>query len=277
MHKILLQKLLGPQINLIEIDAAEIANKILPGQFVILRVHPKGERIPLTVTKKDLTRGTITIIFQEVGNTTKLLAKLHLGDEIHDLVGPLGSPTEINSINAIDTGKVVAIGGGVGIAELLPVVEAVKNGGREVIGIIGARTKELVILQNELRQVTDELYITTDDGSYGQKGFVTDILKNLISQSPHPPISMTYAVGPVPMMKKVSEVTRPYSIKTIVSLNPIMVDGTGMCGSCRVSVGGKTKFACVDGPEFDAHQVNWSELEARLKLFSTQENLISNV
>ncbi|MDI6642104.1 MAG: sulfide/dihydroorotate dehydrogenase-like FAD/NAD-binding protein [Elusimicrobiota bacterium] len=278
MNKIISKKLLGPQINLIELEAEAIAKKILPGQFVILRVHSKGERIPLTVAKKDLIRGTITIIFQEVGKTTKLLSKLNIGEEIQDLIGPLGNPTEIISPTSLRDGNVVVIGGGVGIAEILPVAEALKNAGNKIIGIIGARTKELVILEDELRQITDELHITTDDGSYGKKGFVTDVLKQLLDYQPSTiNYQLIYAVGPVPMMKKVAEVTKPYNIKTVVSLNPIMVDGTGMCGSCRVTVGGKTKFACVDGPEFDAHQVNWAELENRLKLFQEQEKISINI
>ncbi|MFN3966145.1 MAG: sulfide/dihydroorotate dehydrogenase-like FAD/NAD-binding protein [Endomicrobiia bacterium] len=261
------KKILGPNVKQIEVVSPVIAQKAQPGQFVILRVNQSGERIPLTVVEKDNSKGTITLVFQEIGKTTKFLGELEPGEKLHDLVGPLGHPTEIKNY-----GTVIVVGGGVGIAEILPVSKAMKQAGNKIIGIIGARTKELLIFEDEMRAVCDELYITTDDGSYGQKGFVSDVLQSLISHSSFL-IILVYAVGPVPMMKKVCEVTKSYNIKTIVSLNPIMVDGTGMCGSCRVSVSGQTKFACVDGPEFDGHLVNWAELEARLKLFKEQEKV----
>ena len=267
-NTIVSKKILGPNIKQIEVVSPFIAEKALPGQFVILRVSLKGERIPLTIVRKDTNSGTITLVFQEVGRTTKLLGELEPGAILHDLVGPLGHPTEIKNY-----GTVIVIGGGVGIAEILPVSEGLKKVGNKVIGILGARTKELLIFEDEMRSICDELYIATDDGSYGEKGFVTDILKKLLGLPLYhsTAISLIYAVGPVPMMKKVAEVTKPFNIKTIASLNPIMVDGTGMCGSCRITVGNETKFACVDGPEFDAHLVNWQELQNRLKLFVEQE------
>jgi len=274
-NTIVSKKILGPNIKQIEVVSPSIAEKALPGQFIILRVSSKGERIPLTIVRKDTNSGTITLVFQEVGRTTKLLGELEPGAVLHDLVGPLGHPTEIKNYCTV-----IVIGGGVGIAEILPVSEGLKKVGNKVIGILGARTKELLIFENEMRSICDELYITTDDGSYGQKGLVSDILKELLNNLPAYPLThlpaLIYAVGPVPMMRKVAEVTKPFNIKTIVSLNPIMVDGTGMCGSCRISVGNETKFACVDGPEFDAHLVNWEELQNRLKLFSEQEKSILN-
>lgn len=264
MYEIIHKEKLGPQVTLLEIAAPWIAQKILPGQFIILRVTERGERIPLTVAKKDAARGTITIIFQEVGKTTKLLSSKEAGEKICNLVGPLGKSTEIEKV-----GTVVCVGGGVGVAELLPVARALKNIGNKVIGIIGARNKELIILEKEIRAVSDEFYLTTDDGSSGEKGFVTYPLQRLLDAGVK--IALVYAIGPLPMMKNVSNLTKDYKIKTYVSLNPIMVDGTGMCGSCRVTVGGQTKFACVDGPEFDGHLVDWEELANRLQLFRKQE------
>jgi len=272
MFKIVNKNELALGIKRIKIEAKEIAKKILPGQFIVLRVDESGERIPLTVVEKDIRKGTITLIFQEIGRTTKKLGELKIGESILDLIGPLGHPTEIKKY-----GTVIAIGGGVGVAEILPVAKAYRSVGNQVIGIIGARTKELVILEKEMRKVCNQLYVTTDDGSYGEKGFVSDILRKILT---YPPIhqstnlpDLVYAIGPVPMMKVVVEVTRPYNIKTIVCLNPIMVDGTGMCGSCRVEVGGETKFACVDGPEFDGHLVNWDLLILRNKRFLEEEQI----
>lgn len=278
MYKIVQKVDLAPAVKKIEIEAPEIAKKILPGQFVILRIGEPGERIPLTVVEKDIKKGIIALIFQEVGKTTKKLSGLKIGESILDLIGPLGRPTEIKKY-----GTVIAIGGGVGVAEILPVAKAYRSVGNEVIGIIGARNKELVILEKEMREVCNQLYVTTDDGSYGEKGFVSDVLRKLINLSTpasadasagrYQLINLVYAIGPVPMMKVVAEVTRPYNIKTIVCLNPIMVDGTGMCGSCRVEVGGETKFACVDGPEFDGHLVNWDLLILRNKRFLEEEKI----
>jgi len=268
MFKIIEKEILAEKIKKIRITASQIAKKTLAGQFVVIRTNEKGERIPLTIVDSDKERGLITLVFQEVGFTTRTLGDLEIGDEILDCLGPLGRPTEIERYD-----RVICIGGGVGIAEILPISKAFKEKRNFVIGIIGSRSKELLILEKEMRQICDELYITTDDGSYGRKGFVTDILKELltyqsINSSVH---QLVYAVGPVPMMKRVCEITKVYNIKTVVSLNPIMVDGTGMCGACRVCVGDETKFCCVDGPEFDGHLVDFEELEKRLNLFKERE------
>ncbi len=262
-YKILRKEVLGPGSKLMEVHAPFVARGAKPGQFIILRVHEKGERIPLTIAKTDPERGVVTIIFQEVGKTTIHLGLLKEGDELADFVGPLGKPTEIDKF-----GTVVAIGGGFGTAVLLPMVTALKKAGNRVITIIGARTRELVLLESEMKEIVDEVLITTDDGSYGMKGLVTDGLRYIMSREK---VDAVYAVGPVPMMKAVAEMTREPRIKTIVSLNPIMVDGTGMCGACRVEVGGKTRFACVDGPEFDAHEVNFDLLMQRLKMYREEE------
>ncbi|MEO0132295.1 MAG: sulfide/dihydroorotate dehydrogenase-like FAD/NAD-binding protein [candidate division WOR-3 bacterium] len=266
MFKILSTKALAPNIKCFEFEAPYIAQKAQPGQFVVVRINETGERIPLTIadTKKD--QGVVIIVFQEVGKTTKLLGTLKAGDYVLDLLGPLGKPSEIKYY-----GTVVCIGGGVGTPEIYPIARALKEIGNKVVTIIGARTKELLIMVEEMRSVSDELYITTDDGSYGTKGLVTDELKRLISQGIK--IDKVFAVGPVIMMKAVSETTRPYNIPTVVSLNPIMLDATGMCGVCRVEVGGETKFACVDGPEFDGHQVNFDTLMMRLKTYLKEERV----
>jgi ferredoxin--NADP+ reductase len=266
MFKIIHKEVLAKGIKKIDVEAPHIARKAKPGQFVILRVSERGERIPLTVADKDPAEGIITLIFQEVGKTTYELGTLTEGKMLLDLIGPLGKPTEVENY-----GVVVCIGGGVGIAEVCPVAEIFKEKGNKVIGIIGAREKSLLILEEKMRFASDRLYITTDDGSYGEKGFVSDVLKRLIKESTK--IDLVYTIGPVPMMRVVSEVTRPARIKTIVSLNPVMVDGTGMCGACRVTVGGEMKFACVDGPEFDGHLVDFQELMARLALFKDFEKV----
>lgn len=268
MHSILSKKILAPGINEIEIDALEIAQKAKAGQFVIIIANEKGERIPLTLADWNPAKGTIKLIFQEVGHSTKTLAQLKVGDHIHAILGPLGKPTEIKN-----AGTVVCIGGGVGIAEVHPVSRAFKNEGNEVIGIIGARSKDLIFLENEMKETCDQLYVTTDDGSYGQKGLVTEVLNKLFQAHKH--IDIVYAIGPVPMMAAVAECTRPLKIRTIVNLNPIMVDATGMCGACRVTVGGKTYFGCVDGPEFDGHLVDFKELRSRLNLFKEQEECLN--
>jgi ferredoxin--NADP+ reductase len=259
---------LAPEIKYMEIICPEIARKAKPGQFVVLIVDEKGERIPLTLVNWDTKKGTIKLIFQEVGYSTKKLAQLKIGDSIQAILGPLGKPTEIKKI-----GVIVCIGGGVGIAEIYPVSQAFKEAKNEVIGIIGSRTKSLIILENEMKQLCDQLYITTDDGSYGQKGFVTEILKKIFQANKH--IDLIYATGPIPMMSAISELTMPEKIKTVVNLNPIMVDATGMCGSCRVAVGGKVYFGCIDGPEFDGHLVDFKELQSRLNLFKEQEKCIN--
>ena len=270
MFKIVEKQQLSEIITKFVIEAPLIAKKRKAGNFVIIRVNENGERIPITIADSDPVKGTVTIIVQAVGKTTKLLCSLNAGDYILDFVGPLGEPTPIHNY-----GTVVCIGGGVGTAEVYPIAKALKDAGNNVIGIIGARTKDLIILENEMKAICNELYITTDDGSYGRKGFVSDQLKDLIASGLK--INGVYAIGPIPMMKVCADVTRPYNIKTYVSLNPIMVDGTGMCGGCRVTVGGKMKFACVDGPEFDAHQVDFDELIMRNKTYSDLERLSDNL
>ena len=244
--------------------APEIARKRKAGQFIVLMIDERGERIPLTIADSDSEKGTITIIFQIVGKTTAELAKLDEGDCILNVLGPLGNPTEIEKF-----GTAVCIGGGVGIGVAYPIATALKQAGNKVISIIGARTKEILILEEEMKKVSDVLLPATDDGSYGHHGFVSQVLQNLIDSGEK--IDIIYAIGPVPMMRALAAMTKPYGIKTIVSLNPIMVDATGMCGACRVSVGGKTKFGCVDGPEFDGHEVDFNLLMSRLKMYSTQE------
>ncbi|MCS7250278.1 MAG: sulfide/dihydroorotate dehydrogenase-like FAD/NAD-binding protein [candidate division WOR-3 bacterium] len=266
MAKILKKEILAPNIKKIIVEAPEVAKKAQPGQFVILRIDEKGERIPLTIGDFDREKGTLTIVFQEVGKSTYHLGLLNEGDEILDFVGPLGKPSEIEKF-----GTVCCIGGGVGTPEIYPVARALKEVGNYVISIIGARNKELVIMEKEMREVSDELYITTDDGTYGMKGFVTDALKKILDSGKK--IDRVIAVGPVMMMKAVSELTKNYNIKTIVSLNAMMLDGTGMCGICRVEIGGETKFACVDGPEFDGHLVNYDLLMARLRTYLEEEKL----
>ena len=240
--------------------APRVAEKAKPGQFIILRINEQGERIPLTIADADPKKGTVTIIFLEVGKTTKQIGKLSVGDSLLNFAGPLGMPSEVKKY-----GTVVCIGGGVGIAPLYPIVKALKHAGNHVISILGAKTKDLLLLEKEIQGYSDEFYIATDDGSKGQKGFVSTVLQQLIDKGQN--IDMVMAVGPIIMMKVVSDLTRKYHIKTLVSLNPIMVDGTGMCGGCRVSVGGKNKFACVDGPEFDGHLVDYDNLMLRNRRF----------
>jgi len=266
MNRIVDKKKLAEGINLFEIETPLIARKRNPGQFVIIRIDEKGERIPLTIADVNIKKGTITIIVQVVGKTTEHLGTLNKGDCLLDVVGPLGQPTQIEKF-----GTVAAIGGGVGQAVCYPIAMGMKDAGNYLISIIGARTKDLVILEDETKKFTDELYITTDDGSYGRKGFVTDLLKELLDGEKK--IDLVLASGPAIMMKFVSLMTKEYGIKTIVSLNSIMVDGTGMCGVCRVEVGGKTKFACVDGPEFDGHEVNYDLLMKRLATYKEEEKL----
>jgi ferredoxin--NADP+ reductase len=264
MFKIISKFFLSSNIKSYEIEASDIAKNAKAGQFVILRLHDKGERIPLTIAGADATKGTIRIIFQEVGKTTTELGTLKEGQYIRDVLGPLGQPTKIKYY-----GTVVAVAGGVGTAEVLPVIKNLFKAGNKVITIVGARNKDLLILEDELKENSSQLLIATDDGSYGIKGFVTTILADIIAKEK---INIVYAIGPVPMMKAVANMTKDHNIETLVSLNPIMVDGTGMCGACRVAVNGKTKFACVDGPEFNAHSVNWDELISRLSLFKKYES-----
>ncbi len=264
MNRIIEARFIAPDIKLFRIEAPKIAEKRKPGQFVVVRVDALGERIPLTIADSNNTDGTITIIVQGVGKTTKQLNLLSEGDFIHDVVGPLGKPSEIEYF-----GTAVSIGGGVGTAIAYPTAKALKKAGNYVIGIIGGRSKEFVILENEMREFCDELYPTTDDGSYGFGGFVTHKLQQLIDEGHK--IDFVLAIGPIPMMKAVADVTKPHNIKTVVSLNPIMVDATGMCGGCRVTVDNKTVFACVDGPEFDAHKVDFELLIKRNRMYSEHE------
>ncbi len=246
-----------------EIEAPLIARKAKPGQFVIMKANETGERIPLTMAETDPEKGTITIIYMIVGKSTALFKTLQVNDAYQDVIGPLGKPTHIEKV-----GTVVCVGGGTGIAVLHPITRALKEIGNHVISIIGARSKDILILEDRMKDASHELHACTDDGSYGHHGFVTDVMKEILDSKK---VDMVVAIGPVPMMKFVSKITKDYNVKTLVSLNPIMVDGTGMCGGCRVSVGGKTKFACVDGPEFDGHQVDYDELTQRLQAYCEEE------
>jgi len=261
------------RITQLEVLAPQIVQKAKPGQFVVLMVEEKGERIPLTIVNKNKDKATLTLIFQEVGLTTKLLGKLNPGDSLYALVGPLGNPTEIKNY-----GRVILVGGGVGIAEIYPVALDLKEAGNHITTILGARTKDLLILEKELKEVSNELYVSTDDGSYARKGFTADILKEILTQTQGvTTYNLVYAVGPIPMMKKIAQLTKDYNIKTIVSLNALMVDATGMCGCCRITLGGETKFSCIDGPEFDGHLIDWEELEKRSKVYLDKEKHICNL
>lgn len=256
---------LAPQVRWIEVEAPRVASHHKPGHFVIVRVREVGERIPLTIADSNRVEGTITLVVQVVGATTEMLCALRTGEYVRDVVGPLGKPTEIERF-----GHVVLVGGGVGTAVIYPQAGALKTAGNEVSAIMGGRSKPYVIMETELRATCDAVYPCTDDGSYGYHGFVTGKLQELLDDAAHP-VHAVLTAGPVPMMKAVANVTRPKQIKTIVSLNPVMVDGTGMCGGCRVTVHGKQLFACVDGPEFDAHGVNFDELTDRLTAYRVQE------
>ena len=264
MYKILYKETFSPGVHLMRLEAPRIAKGRKPGQFVIIRTDDRGERIPLTMTGSDLKEGSISIVFQEVGKSTMQLGAMKAGDEILDVAGPLGNPTHIGNM-----GKVVCIGGGLGIAPIFPITGALKDAGNRIITILGARSKNLLIMEKDMRAVSHETFVTTDDGSYGRKGFVTDALKEVIAKEGK--IDHVVAIGPVPMMKAVVGVTKPANIPTLVSLNPIMVDGTGMCGVCRVTVAGKMKFACVDGPEFDGLNVDFDELTKRLRTYASDE------
>ena len=265
MAKIVRKEELNSSVTLLEVEAPKIARKALPGQFIILRIDDDGERIPLTIGDYDREKGTITIIFQKVGLTTMLLGDLNVGDDIKDFVGPLGVPTHIDE----GVKRVCVVGGGVGCAIAYPQAKYLHQAGYEVDVIAGFRSKDIVILEEEFKAACTNFYMTTDDGTYGEKGFVTDKLKALIEGGKQ--YDLVIAIGPVPMMKFVCKTTEPYGLKTLVSLNPIMVDGTGMCGGCRVTVGGKVKFACVDGPDFDGHQVDFDELMNRNSIYREQE------
>ena len=264
MYKIVQKRPLNSSVTLMEVQAPHIARKAKAGQFIIFRVDEEGERVPLTIADYDREKGTITIIFQKVGLTTELLDTLEEGDDILDFVGPLGRPTELEGVK-----KVAVIGGGVGCAIAYPQAKYLHEHGVAVDVIAGFRSKDIVILEEEFQAACDHLYLTTDDGSYGEKGLVTDKLKALIEAGNQ--YDVVIAIGPIIMMKFVCKTTEPYGIKTLVSLNPIMIDGTGMCGGCRVSVGGQMKFACVDGPDFDGHQVDFDELMARNAAYKERE------
>jgi ferredoxin--NADP+ reductase len=261
---ILETKEIAKNVYLQRIQALRVAKKRKAGQFLVLRRHEDGERIPLTIVASDAAEGSVTIIFQAVGKSTTEFARMKPGDAYLDVVGPLGLATHIEKF-----GTVVGIGGGIGAAPLLPIATAIKEAGNRLLSIVGARTKDLLILEEEMRAISDEIVVTTDDGSYAKKGFVTTALQEFLDRGEK--IDMCIAIGPVPMMRAVAEVTRPHGIKTMVSLNPIMVDATGMCGACRVSVGGATKFVCVDGPEFDGHQVDFKELVMRNRAYLREE------
>jgi ferredoxin--NADP+ reductase len=248
-----------------EIEAPLIAEKARPGQFVILKANETGERIPLTMADTNTEKGTITIIYMVVGKSTALFKTLKVGDAYQDVIGPLGKPTHLEKL-----GDVICVGGGTGIAVLHPIARGLKQVGNHVTAIIGSRNKDLLILEDKMKAASHELHVCTDDGSYGHKGFVTDILKKILTEKKDQ-IKLVVGIGPVPMMKFVSLVTKEFNVKTLVSLNPIMIDGTGMCGGCRVSVGGKNKFACVDGPEFDGHKVDFDELSSRLQAYMEDE------
>ena len=246
-----------------EIEAPAIAKKAKPGQFVILKANETGERIPLTMAETNPEAGTVTIIYMVVGKSTALFKDLKVGDGYQDVIGPLGKATHLENL-----GKVICVGGGTGVAVLHPITRALKEIGNQVTCIIGARTKDLLIMEEQMKSASHDLRVCTDDGSYGHHGFVTEVMKELLDEGD---VKLVVAIGPVPMMKATSNITKAYNVKTMVSLNPIMIDGTGMCGGCRVTVGGKTRFACVDGPEFDGHEVNFDELMLRLQAYSEDE------
>jgi ferredoxin--NADP+ reductase len=257
------QEMANGTVVMNEISAPKIAKKAKPGQFVILKANETGERIPLTMANNDAKKGTITIIYQVVGKSTALFKSLQVGEKYQDVIGPLGQPTHLEKL-----GKVACVGGGTGVAVMHPITRGLKEIGNHVYAIIGARSKDLLIMEDEMRAASHDLKVCTDDGSYGHHGFVTDVLKELLEKED---IKLVVGIGPVPMMKFLCKLTKEYGVKTLVSLNAIMVDGTGMCGCCRVSVEGETKFACVDGPEFDGHQVDFDELAQRLEAYKEEE------
>ena len=265
MFKILKKEELSPNVYAMEIDAPRVAKMAEPGQFIVLRVNEEGERIPLTIANFDRKTGRILIVFQVIGASTMELAALKEGDDILDFVGPLGRPSEIAKLD----GTMVVVGGGIGVAPTFPIARAMKEAGNKVIAIMGAKTKDILIMEDEMKEVTDEIVVTTDDGSRGIKGFVTNAVQALVDRGEK--IAQITAIGPVIMMKSVADATRALGIKTVVSLNPIMVDGTGMCGGCRVTVGDETKFACVDGPEFDGHLVDFKGLMSRQRMYRDLE------
>jgi len=269
MFKIVQRKeMTGGTVILNEIEAPLIAKKAKPGQFVILKANETGERIPLTMADTNPEKGTITIIYMVVGKSTAIFKSLQVGESYQDVIGPLGKPTHLEKL-----GTVVCVGGGTGIAVLHPITRGLKEIGNNVISIIGARSKNILILEDEMQAASHKLHVCTDDGSYGHHGFVTEVLKQVLEKED---VKLVVAIGPVPMMKFVSKITKDFNVPTMVSLNPIMVDGTGMCGGCRVTVGGETKFACVDGPEFDGHKVDFDELMRRLQAYCEDEKKCYN-
>ena len=264
MNELKTKREIGPDVFRMDVAAPKLARKARAGQFVILRVTEDGERFPLTIADSDPAAGTITLIFQVVGKSTLLLSRMEPGDAVLDLVGPLGLATEIERY-----GRVLCVGGGIGVAPLYPIAKALKQAGNTVVAVLGARSKNLLVMEDEFRAAVDEVYVATDDGTYGRKGFVTDAIGDLLAKGMK--FDKAWAIGPVPMMRNVSKVTAEAGIATLVSLNPIMVDGTGMCGGCRVIVGGQVKFACVDGPEFPGDQVDFDSLTRRLGTYRTKE------
>jgi ferredoxin--NADP+ reductase len=265
MYKIVTRKEISQKIKSYDIHAPEVAKAAKAGQFVILRIDEKGERVPLTIAGTNPEKGLVRVIFQEIGKTTMHLASLCEGDYIRDFLGPLGNPTKIKRY-----GTIVTVAGGVGVAEIIPVIKELRRVGNKVITVVGARCKDLIILGDELKEESDLLFFATNDGTCGIKGFVTDVLKDVLAREK---VNMVYAIGPVPMMKAVAELTKEKYIETLVSLNSIMLDGTGMCGACRITVNGRTKFVCVDGPDFNAHLVNWEEITLRLGIFKSFEKI----
>ena len=255
---------LSHDVHWMEVEAPYIARKTQPGQFVIVRVGAMGERIPLTIADSDKDAGTIVLVFQEVGKSTMVMGGLNEGDKLDDVVGPLGLPSHIEKLDLV-----VCVGGGIGIAPIHPIARGYKEAGSRVISILGARSRNLLIMEDEMVKASTEVKVCTDDGSYGEKGFVTNVLENLINEGA--PVDLVVAIGPVPMMEAVCKLTKPFGINTMVSLNPIMVDGTGMCGACRVTVGGEVKFACVDGPDFNGHEVDFAELRLRQRMYLSEE------
>jgi len=267
MHRILKKEILAEHIKLMEVDAPLVSRRCQPGQFVMIRLHEKGERIPLTIADFNREKKTITLIFQEVGKSTEQMGFLKEGDSILDVIGPLGLATERKK----EDKKVICVAGGVGAAPLFPELRHIKELGNYTVTVLGARSKNLLIWEDELKRYSDEFYITTDDGTKGSKGFVSQKLGDLLKDGLADDCAYVLSIGPVPMMRATSDTTRQYKVPTFVSLNTIMVDGTGMCGSCRVTIGDKVKFACVDGPEFDGHLVDWNELSARQIRYVPQE------
>jgi NAD(P)H-flavin reductase len=264
MFRIISRETLATKIHLFKIEVPAVARKAQPGQFVVVRVDERGERIPLTIADWNEKEGSVSMVFMEVGATTFRLAQLKAGESIADFVGPLGVPSDIEKF-----GTVVCVAGGVGVAVITPIAKALKENGNNIISILGARSKDLLFWEDKLRNASHQLIVTTDDGTYGRKGVVTEPLKELFESGEK--VDRVVAIGPTVMMKFCAKTTQPFGVKTIVSLNPIMVDGTGMCGCCRVSVGGATKFACVDGPDFDGHQVDWDLLAARQRIYLDEE------